>query len=90
MTRDPHKIQPCCSESSSRRLWNSANSSAVFDGQSCRTQFATADNSGSRAVHFDILSALIGVSFTTDSDNTTSAGTGTSFTGVGTCSLLII
>ena len=37
MTRVPHKIQPCCSESSSRRLWNTANSSAVFDGQPCRT-----------------------------------------------------
>ena len=45
--------------------------------------------SGSRAVLFDMLAVAIGVSFTTDSDNTISAGTGTSVAGVGTGSLLM-
>ena len=40
------------------------------------------------AVHFDIHAAMIGVSFTTGSDTTTSEGTGTSIEGVCTGNLL--
>ena len=80
LTRYPHRIHPCCSESPSRRLWNTVNTSPMLENQS----FYMICHRRQQWIQCCPLCYSCCGDWRIIHDNNTSPGTGTSLTGVGT------